>query len=144
MPSLHETLLSLGDWKQALLSAGLASIAYASIVVGYSAQSPTIQITGSIWSSFGLAIVFAFGTIGVPIFLWIRYQVKGPSIVMALILLFWHVVIHLPVLGSDGDDIPAFALVLFWAPFYLVAYGLLAGGEYWLRGRNDPVSDPTM
>lgn len=62
---------------------------------------------------------------------------------MAVILLFWHVVIHLPVIGSDGGDAPAFALVLFWAPFYLIAYGLLAGGEYWLRGRNAFVSTLT-
>ena len=140
MSSLRERLSSLGEWNLALLSGGLASIAYASIVFGYSAHSPTVQITGSIWSSFGLAVVFAFGTIGVPILLWIRYRIKGPSVVMALVLLFWHVLIHLPVLGSDGGDVPAFALVLFWAPFYLVAYGLLAGGEYWLRGRNTPAS----
>ncbi|QLH83915.1 hypothetical protein [Halosimplex pelagicum] len=144
MSSLPGRFSSLGDWNQALLSAGLASIAYASIVTGYSTQSPAIQITGSIWSSFGLAALFAFGTIGVPILLWIRYQIRGPSIVMALVLLFWHVLIHLPVLGSDGGDAPAFALVLFWAPLYLVAYGLLAGGEYWLRGRNISVSTPSM
>ena len=142
--SLLERLSSLGEWKRALLSAGLASIAYASIVIGYSSQSPTIQITGSIWSSLGLAVIFAFGTIGVPILLWARYQIRGPPIVMVLILLFWHVLIHLPVLGSDGGDAPAFALVLFWAPLYLVAYGLLAGGEYWLRGRNISASALSM
>ena len=62
---------------------------------------------------------------------------------MAFIPLFWHIIIHLPVLGSSGGDVPAFALVLFWAPFYLVAYGLLAGGEYWLRRRSVSVSTPS-
>ncbi|GAA0260682.1 hypothetical protein ACFFQF_23655 [Haladaptatus pallidirubidus] len=139
MPSLHKWQSSLGDWKRVILSGGLASIVYAGIVFAYSAQSPDIQITESFWSSFGLATLFAFGTIGIPILLWMRYDIRGPSILMALILLLWHVAIHLPIIGSEGGDAPAFALVLFWAPIYLIAYGLLAGGEYWLRGRNIPV-----
>ena len=143
MPSFHEWLSSSGKWKRAILSGSLASVVYVGTVLGYSVQSPNIQITGSFWQSFGLAALFAFGTIGIPILLWVRYQIRGPSVLMALILLFWHVVIHLPVIGSEGGDVPAFALVLFWAPFYLVAYGLLAGGEYWLRGRNIPISTPS-
>ncbi|ELZ21078.1 hypothetical protein C475_19008 [Halosimplex carlsbadense 2-9-1] len=63
---------------------------------------------------------------------------------MALVLLFWYVLIHLPFLGSDGGDAPAFALVLFWAPLYLVTYALLTGGEYWLRARNISVSAPSL
>ncbi|MRW96426.1 hypothetical protein GJR99_07545 [Haloferax sp. MBLA0078] len=42
----------------------------------------------------------------------------------------------MPILGAEGGDAPAFALVLFWAPFYLLVYALLAGGEYWLRRRE--------
>ena len=62
---------------------------------------------------------------------------------MGLILLFWHAVIHLPIIRSEGGDALAFALVLFWAPFYLVAYGLLGSGECWLRRRNISVSTPS-
>jgi hypothetical protein len=143
MPPLHKWLSSFGNWERAILSDGLASIVYAGIVFAYSAQSPDIQITGSFWSSFGLATLFAFGTIGIPILLWVRYGIRGPSILMVFILLFWHVVIHLPLMGSEGGDAPAFALVLFWAPLYLIVYGLLAGGVYWLRGRNSSVSTPS-
>ncbi len=138
MVALRKWPSSQGDWKRGLLSGGLASAIYASIVLLYSSQSPDIQITGSLWSSFGLSVLFAFGTIGIPILLWVRYRIRGPAVLMTLILLFWHVVIYLPIIGSEGGDAPAFALVLFWAPFYLVAYGLLGGGEYWLRGRNIP------
>ena len=59
---------------------------------------------------------------------------------MAVILLFWHVIIYLPIVGSEGGDAPAFASVLFWTPAYLLVYGLLAGGEYWLRRRNIIIS----
>ena len=123
----------LRGWRRALLSGGLASIVYAGIVLAYSAHSPDIQITGSFWTAVGISVLFACGTIGIPIMLWMRYQIRGPAILMVCILLFWHVIIDLPVLGSDGGDVPAFALVLFWAPFYLISYGLLAAGEYWLR-----------
>lgn len=143
MASFHEWRSSLGDWKRAILSGGLASVVYAGIVLAYSTRSPVIQLTGSLWSSFGLATLFALGTIGVPILLWVRYDIRGPSILMAAILLFWHVVIHLPIIGSEGGDAPAFALVLFWAPLYLIAYGLLGGGEYWLRGRDLSASTPS-
>ncbi len=142
MSSLHELSSSRRKWKRALLSSGVASVVYTGIVLGYSALTPDIQITGSFWSSVGIGLLFAYGTIGVPIVLWVRYRIRGPSILMGLVLLFWHVLIYLPVLGGEGGDAPAFALVLFWAPFYLLAYGLLAGGEYWLRRRNvaTPVS----
>ena len=69
MPSLRKWLSSLEDWKRAVLSGGLASIVYAGIVAAYSAQSPDIQFTGSFWPSFGLATLFAFGTIGILILL---------------------------------------------------------------------------
>lgn len=144
MPSLHEWLSSLGDWKRAILGGGLASMIYVGIVLAYSIQAPDVSITGSLWTAFVIGTLFAFGTIGVPILLWVRYDIRGPFVLMALVLLFWHVVIHLPVIGSEGGDAPAFALVLFWAPFYLVAYGLLAGGEYWLRGRNVSVPTPSV
>lgn len=67
VPSLHEWLSSRGDWKRAIPSGCLASISYASLVVWYSAQSPDIQITGSYWTSFGLAALFAFGTVVEPV-----------------------------------------------------------------------------
>lgn len=130
-------------WRQAILGASLASIGYAGLVTGYSAQSSAIQITGSVWTSFGLSVLFAFGTIGVPVLLWIHLRIRGPVILMMLVLLFWHVIVYLPISGTTGGDVPAFALVLFWAPIYLVAYGVIGGGEYWLRGRNVVVSSPS-
>nr|WP_233340596.1 hypothetical protein [Haloprofundus sp. MHR1] len=136
MSSLHESSPSRGSWKRAILRSGVASVVYTGLVFAYSALAPDVQITGSFWPSVGIGLPFAFGTIGVPIVLWVRYRIRGPVILMGFVLLFWHVLIYVPVLGADGGDGPAFALVLFWAPFYLLAYALLAGGEYWLRRRT--------
>ncbi|WP_256295975.1 hypothetical protein [Haloarchaeobius salinus] len=49
--------------------------------------------------------------------------------------MFWHVLVAFPPFGSGTGDSPAFNFVFFFAPFYLAAYALLAGGEYWLRDR---------
>ena len=71
-----------------------------------------------------------------------HFQIRGPAIRMVCILLFWHAIIHLPILGSSGGNAPVFALIIFWAPFYFVVYGLLAAGEYWFRGRSITVATP--
>ncbi|WEL28018.1 hypothetical protein [Haloferax volcanii] len=136
MSSLYESSSSRGKWKRSILLSSVASVVYTGLVFGYSTLAPDVQITGSFWPSFGIGLLFAFGTIGVPIVLWIRYRIRGPAILMGFVLLFWHVLIYVPILGAEGGDAPAFALVLFWAPFYLLAYALLAGGEYWLRRRE--------
>lgn len=41
-------------------------------------------------------------------------------------------------LGSGGDA-PAFIFVIYGAPLYVVAYGLLAGSEYGLRSLDLPL-----
>ena len=135
---------SIGSWKRGVLIGGLASLVYASIVTIYSVLSPNVSLSGSLGASFGIATLFALGTIGLPILLWIRYDIRSPAVLMAFILLFWHVLIHLPIFGSEGGDAPAFALVLFWAPVYLVAYALVGGGEYWLRQRDSSRSMPSV
>ena len=132
---------SLNRWKQSGLIGGLASLVYAGIVTIYSVLSPNVSLSGSLGASFGIAALFALGTIGLS---YSGYDIRSPAVLMAFILLFWHVLIHLPILGSEGGDTPAFALVLFWAPFYLVAYALVGGGEYWLRQRGSSRSMPSV
>lgn len=142
MRPLDELLPPPTEWKVAFVVSVLASLGYTSFVFWYSIQpSSNVSITGPFWQFLGLYSLFAFGTIGVPILLWIRYRIHGPTILMALILLFWHVLVYLPPVGSGEGDSPGFTFVFLFVPFYLVAYGLLAGGEYWLRGQN--LSIPT-
>lgn len=138
MRPLDELLPSPSEWKRALIVPVLASLGYTSLVFWYSTQpSSNVSITGPFWQFLGLYSFFAFGTLGVPILLWMRYRIRGPSILMALILLFWHVLVYHPPVGSGEGDSPGFTFVFIFVPFYLVAYGLLAGGEYWLRGQNN-------
>ncbi|GAA0198797.1 hypothetical protein [Haladaptatus pallidirubidus] len=55
---------------------------------------------------------------------------------MALVFLFWNAFLSIPSIGSGEGDSPAFLFMFIFAPFYIVGYGLLAGGEYWFGGCN--------
>jgi hypothetical protein len=57
---------------------------------------------------------------------------------LTLVLVFWHVLVYVPPIGTGQGDSPGFLFVFVGAPLYLVAYGALAGGELWLRGRGGP------
>ncbi|SIR11330.1 hypothetical protein SAMN05421858_1473 [Haladaptatus litoreus] len=125
------------EWKRALLLGSLASLVYTGIVLEYSVQpSSNISITASVWHALGLYSVMAFGTIGLPIVLWIRYKIRSPAVLMTFVFLFCHVLVYVPTIGSGDGDSPAFLFMFLFAPFYVVGYGLLAGGEYWLRKRD--------
>lgn len=117
------------------------SLLYTSVVFGYSVHPATnVSISGTLWHAFLLFSVMAFGTVGVPVLLWLRYEIRSPGVLMASLLLFWHVLVEFPPVGSGQGDSPGFLFVFAWVPFYLVAYGLLAAGERWLRGRDDSAS----
>lgn len=118
------------------ISAGI-SVLYTLIVFGYSVHPATsVSVSGTLWHTLILSSILAFGTVGIPLLLWRRYEIRSPSVLLACLLLFWHVLVEFPPLGSGQGDSPGFLFVFAWMPFYLVAYGLLAAGEYWLRGRT--------
>ena len=145
MRPLDELLPPLRAWKRPLLTAALASVSYTFAVFWYSVRpSSSVSVSGTLWHSLALHSLFAFGTVGVPLLLWTRYEIRAPSILMALILLFWHVLVYLPPFGSGEGDAPGFTFVFLFAPAYLVAYGLLASVECRLRGRNVSVSTGTV
>ena len=132
--------LSKQSTRALAISAGI-SVLYAAIVFGYSVHPATnVSISGTLWHALVLSSVMAFGTVGSPLLLWLRYEIRSPGVLLAAILLFWHVLVEFPLIGSGRGDSPGFLFVFAWMPFYLVAYGLLAGGEYWLRGRNVSIS----
>ncbi|WP_435153918.1 hypothetical protein [Haladaptatus sp. DFWS20] len=125
------------------ISAGI-SILYSGIVFRYSVYlSSNISISGPAWQGFALYSVLAFGTVGIPLLLWIRYEIRSPGVLLALILLFWHVLVEFPPIRDGQGDSPGFLFVFIWVPFYLVACGVFAAAEYWLRGRDFSVSLPS-
>jgi hypothetical protein len=141
-------MLSLQRWspvserstRAIAVSAGV-SLLYTAVVFGYSVHPATnVSISGTLWHAFLLFFVMAFGTVGVPILLWLRYEIRSPGVLMACLLLFWHVLVEFPPVGSGQGDSPGFLFVFAWVPFYLVAYGLLAAGERWIRRRDVSVS----
>lgn len=74
--------------------------------------------------------MLALGTVGIPVLLWMGYGLRGAIVLLACILLFWHILVAVPPFGSGGGGSPAFNFVFFFAPLYLAAYALLATGEY--------------
>jgi len=51
---------------------------------------------GTLWHALVLSTVFGFGTIGVPVLLWLRYKIRSPGVLLMGILLFWHVLVYIP------------------------------------------------
>jgi hypothetical protein len=123
--------------KRAIVASVCLSILYTGIVFAYSVHPATnVSISGTLWHALLMNSVLAFGTVGIPVLLWLRYDVRSPSFLLTCILLFWHILVEFPPIGSGQGDSPGFLFVFVGAPFYLVAYGLLAGGEVWLRRRD--------
>ena len=118
------------------ISTGI-SLLYTGIVFGYSVHPSTnVSVSGTLWHAFVLNSVMALGTVGIPILLWFRYDLRSPAVLLACLLLFWHVLVEFPPIGSGQGDSPGFLFVFIGVPFYLIAYGLLAAGEVWFRHRN--------
>lgn len=136
--------LSKGNKRAIVISAGI-SVLYTGTVFGYSVHPATnVSISGTLWHALLLYSVMAFGTVGVPILLWLGYDLQSPSVLLAGILLFWHVLVEFPPIGSGQGDSPGFLFVFIGVPFYLIAYGLLAGVEVWLRRRQLSLAPPSV
>lgn len=144
VPALHRWLGSSGTLKRPIAISIAATILYSVSVLGYSLlPSSNVSISGTLWDAFAFSIGYGLVTIGVPVFLWLRYEIRSPGALLAAILLFWHILIYIPPIGSGQGDSPGFIFVFVLAPMYLVGYVLLAVVEYLLRGRNVSVSLPT-
>jgi hypothetical protein len=126
---------------RALLVGAGVSVLYTAIVLGYSVHPETnVSISVPFWRALVSYSVVAFGTVGVPPLLWMRYELRSPTVLLVCLLVFWHVLVEFPPIGSGEGDSPGFLFVFVGMPLYLVAYGLLAGGEYWIRRRKGPGS----
>jgi hypothetical protein len=123
--------------RRALVAAVGLSVLYTGIVLGYSAHPATnVSVAGSLWTALAVQSAMALGTVGVPVFLWERYHVRSPSVLLVVLLLFWHVLVEFPPVGTGQGDSPGFLFVFAGAPLYVVLYGVLAGGELLLRRRG--------
>jgi hypothetical protein len=144
MVALHRWLSSFSAWKRPLAISIAATLLYSTAVFLYSVlPSSNVSISGTLWHALSLSTGFGLVTIGVPVFLWLRYDIRSPGVLLVGILAFWHVLVYIPPIGSGQGDSPGFLFVFVWAPMYLVAYVLLATIEYQLRGRNLLASFPT-
>jgi len=128
-------------WRRALALGAAAAVCYTAVVFGYSLlPGSNVSVSGTLWHAAALYGVFAFGAVGAPVVLWLRYRVWTPGALLALVLVFWHVLVYVPPIGTGEGDSPGFLFVFVGAPLYLVGYGVLAGVELWLHGRRRSVS----
>lgn len=110
------------------------SVLYTAVVLGYSAHPMSnVSVAGSLWVALLVQSAMALGTVGVPVFLWDRYKIRSPCVLLAELLVFWHVLVEFPPVGTGQGDSPGFLFVFAGAPLYVVLYGVLAGGEVVLR-----------
>ena len=144
MSALHRWFASSGTWKRPIAISTAVTILYTISVLGYSLlPSSNVSFSGMLWDALALSVGFGLVTIGVPVFLWLRYEIRSPGALLVAILVFWHILVYIPPIGSGQGDSPGFLFVFVWAPMYLLGYVLLAVVEYWLRGRNVSASFPT-
>jgi hypothetical protein len=123
--------------RRALVFGVGLSVLYTAVVLGYSVYLATnISVAGSLWVALVVQSALALGTVGVPVFLWKRYALRSPAVLLVLLLVFWHVLVEFPPVGTGQGDSPGFLFVFAGAPFYVVLYGVLAGGEVVLRRRG--------
>ncbi|WP_415379137.1 hypothetical protein [Halosimplex sp. TS25] len=144
MSALHRWFASSGTWKRSIAISTAVTLLYSISVFGYSLLPfSNTSISGTLWDALALSVGFGLVTIGVPVFLWLRYEIRSPGALLVGILIFWHILVYIPPIGSGQGDSPGFLFVFVWAPMYLVAYVLLAVIEYWLRGRTVSASFST-
>jgi hypothetical protein len=127
------------NWTRALIVGGVVSLTYTSIVVAYSLfPFSNVDISEPVWQTAGSLTLLSLGVIGAPIALWLRYRLRSPLAFLGGILLFWHVLVEFPPIGSGQGDSPGFLFVFALSPLYVAAYGILAGTEYWVRQNRFP------
>jgi hypothetical protein len=110
---------------------------YTSVVVAYSVfLLSNVSISDPVWLSGSILAAFALGSVGLPVVLWVRYRLWCPLVLMTVMLLFWHVLVEFPPIGSGQGDSPGFTFVFVFAPLYIVAYLLLGCAERWVQKRG--------
>jgi hypothetical protein len=111
---------------------------YTAVVLAYTLwPASNVSLSGRVGTTAAVALLAALGSVGLPVALWVRYRLRAPPTLAAVVLLFWHVLVEFPPVGSGQGDSPGYLFVFVLAPLYVVAYLLVGGGEWWLRRRAD-------
>ena len=125
------------SWTRSLAISIAVTLLYSNSVLLYSLLlSSNTSVSETLWQVSLLSAGFGSLTVGVPVFLWLQYEIRSPGALLVGVLAFWHVLVYTPLLGSGRGDSPGFLFVFVWAPFYLVAYAILTAAEYWLRHQD--------
>lgn len=125
------------SWRRALLIGVAADCCYAAVVLAWSLfPGSNVSVTGSLLWAATFTLLAGLGTVAVPVVLRLRYGLRSPLALLAVILLFWHVLVYVPPIGPGRGDSPGFLFVLVLAPFYVVAYLLIGGVERALGKRS--------
>ena len=120
------------SWSEALFAGVVASAIYPLVAIGFAlAVGQGLSFSGSFLSGYLISVGFTLGTVGVPVVLWLRFGYRGPIALMSLVLVLLTFVA--PLVAPRRGDAPAFVLVIYWAPFYLVLYALVGGVEHLYR-----------
>lgn len=120
------------SWNEALFVGIVASAVYPLVAIGFAlAVGQGLSFSGSFLSGYLISVVFTLGTVGVPVVLWLRFGYRGPIALMSVVVVLLTFVA--PLVAPERGDAPAFALVIYWAPFFLVSYGVVAGAEFFYR-----------
>jgi len=110
-------------WNRALAISLAVPILYSLVVFGYSLlPSWNVSISGTLWHALVLSTVFGFGTIGVPVLLWLRYKIRSPGVLLMERFSSSGTFSSISPFGSGQGDSPGFLFVFVWAPIYLVGY----------------------
>ena len=137
MSTPNQWFSSIRTWKRPLAISVAVTLLYSTAMFVYSTLPfSNVSISGTLWQALALSTAFGLVTIGIPVFLWLRYDIRSPGALLVGILAFWHILVYIPPIGSGQGDSPGFLFVFVWAPLYFVAYVLLSAIEYWLRGRT--------
>lgn len=120
------------DARTALLIAGAIGLASFAGFLALAATGGDVAPRFDMWYLIGFVGLFIVGTVIVPatsIYLYLRYGLVSPVVVLIADVAFWLIVV--PTVGTtDGSTLPF--VVLYW-PAYLALYAIVAGVERWFR-----------
>lgn len=118
-------------WPPVLLFGVGTSVFYTGLVLFYTLLPfSNVDIGDPIWQTAGFSALMSLGVVGVPVVLWGRYRLYGPLALMSFILVFWHVLVEFPPIGSGQGDSPGFLFVFLLAPVYVALYAVIGILEF--------------
>ena len=80
MSALHRWFSPSGTWKRPLAISTAVTLLYSISVFGYSLLPfLNVSIAGTLWDALALSTGFGLVTIGISVFLRLRYEIRSPG-----------------------------------------------------------------